>query len=223
MDNINREVNRSREEHVSNPIMTILGVILCVIFGFMLICNMTIIVKGTLAPERPPAVFGVTPMVVLSGSMSGDAEDHIETGDLIFVTETEASELEVGDVIAFMEGKVVVTHRIIEIQTDDDNKLRFTTKGDANNATDQRPVSEDNLVGIYMSRIPKLGDFALFLQTPLGMVIFIGIPVFAFIIYDIIRRQQYMNRENKKTAEMEAELERLRKLAGESASPAEKK
>lgn len=223
MDNINREVNRSREEQVSNPIMTILGVILCVIFGFMLICNMTIIVKGTLAPERPPAVFGVTPMVVLSGSMSGDAEDHIETGDLIFVTETEASELEVGDVIAFMEGKVVVTHRIIEIQTDDDNKLQFITKGDANNATDQRPVSEDNLVGIYMSRIPKLGDFALFLQTPLGMVIFIGIPVFAFIIYDIIRRQQYMNRENKKTAEMEAELERLRKLAGESASPAEKK
>lgn len=223
MDNINREVNRSREEHVSNPIMTILGVILCVIFGFMLICNMTIIVKGTLAPERPPAVFGVTPMVVLSGSMSGDAEDHIEAGDLIFVTETEASELEVGDVIAFMEGKVVVTHRIIEIQTDDDNKLQFITKGDANNATDQRPVSEDNLVGIYMSRIPKLGDFALFLQTPLGMVIFIGIPVFAFIIYDIIRRQQYMNRENKKTAEMEAELERLRKLAGESGSSAEKK
>ena len=222
MVNSKNTSNRSRKEQTSNPILSILGVILCIVFGFMLICNLTIIIKGTIAPEKPPSVLGVTPMVVLSGSMSGDAEDHIEAGDLIFVNKAEASELEVGDVIAFMEGKIVVTHRIIDIQKDENNKYVFRTKGDANNAEDQRPVTEDNLVGIYKTRIPKLGDFALFLQTPLGMVIFIGIPVFAFIIYDIIRRQQYMNRENKKTAEMEAELERLRKLAGESNEPAKK-
>ena len=222
MVNSKNTSNRSRKEQTSNPILSILGVILCIVFGFMLICNLTIIIKGTIAPEKPPSVLGVTPMVVLSGSMSGDAEDHIEAGDLIFVNKAEASELEVGDVIAFMEGKIVVTHRIIDIQKDENNKYVFRTKGDANNAEDQRPVTEDNLVGIYKARIPKLGDFALFLQTPLGMVIFIGIPVFAFIIYDIIRRQQYMNRENKKTAEMEAELERLRKLAGESNEPAKK-
>ena len=222
MVNSKNTSNRSRKEQTSNPILSILGVILCIVFGFMLICNLTIIIKGTIAPEKPPSVLGVTPMVVLSGSMSGDAEDHIEAGDLIFVNRAEASELEVGDVIAFMEGKIVVTHRIIDIQKDENNKYVFRTKGDANNAEDQRPVTEDNLVGIYKARIPKLGDFALFLQTPLGMVIFIGIPVFAFIIYDIIRRQQYMNRENKKTAEMEAELERLRKLAGESNEPAKK-
>ena len=35
------------------------------------------------------------------------------------------------------------------------------------------------------------------------------------VIYDTIRRQRYVNRENKKTAELQAELERLRKLAGE--------
>ena len=71
-------------------------------------------------------------------------------------------------------------------------------------------MTEEQLVGIYRWRIPKVGDFALFLQTPLGMLLFVGVPVLAFLIYDIIRRQRYANRENRRTAELEAELERLR-------------
>ena len=213
-----KETGRESKSGLMQKLVTGISILLCIVFSFMLVCNMTIIIKGTLYPERPPSVLGITPMVVLSGSMSGDAEDHIEVGDLIFVGKTEAEELEVGDVIAFMEGKVVVTHRIIEIQRDENGVLLFTTKGDANNAQDQRPVTESNLVGIYKARIPKVGDFALFLQTPMGMVLFIGLPLLAFIIYDIIRRQQYVRKESKKTAELEAELERLRKLAGERES-----
>jgi signal peptidase len=213
-----KETGRESKSGLMQKLVTGISILLCIVFSFMLICNMTIIIKGTLYPERPPSVLGITPMVVLSGSMSGDAEDHIEVGDLIFVGKTEAEELEVGDVIAFMEGKVVVTHRIIDIQRDENGALLFTTKGDANNAQDQRPVTGSNLVGIYKARIPKVGDFALFLQTPMGMVLFIGLPLLAFIIYDIIRRQQYARKESKKTAELEAELERLRKLAGERES-----
>lgn len=204
------------KERTSGKATTVIGLILCVVFGLMLICNLTIIIKGTLAPEKPPAVLGITPMVVLSGSMSGDAPDHIEIGDLIFVGKAEPEELNVGDVISFMDGKVVVTHRIIEIRAGESGR-EFITKGDANNATDLRPVSEDALVGIYLSRIPKVGDFALFLQTPLGMVVFIGIPLIAFILYDILRRRHYDKKETKRTAELEAELERLRALAGEKA------
>jgi signal peptidase len=213
-----KETGRESKSGLMQKLVTGISILLCIVFSFMLVCNMTIIIKGTLYPERPPSVLGITPMVVLSGSMSGDAEDHIEVGDLIFVGKTEAEELEVGDVIAFMEGKVVVTHRIIDIQRDENGALLFTTKGDANNAQDQRPVTASNLVGIYKARIPKVGDFALFLQTPMGMVLFIGLPLLAFIIYDIIRRQQYVRKESKKTAELEAELERLRKLAGERES-----
>ena len=202
----------------TNKFTSVVGLILCIVFGFMLICNLTIIVKGTIAPEKPPSVLGVTPMVVLSGSMSGTAEDHIEVGDLIFVGKADPDKLQAGDVIAFMDGKVVVTHRILEVQTRDDGKLQYITKGDANNSADLRPVHEDNLVGIYKARIPKLGDFALFLQTPLGMVLFIALPLIAFILYDIIRRQQYANKEAKRTSELEEELARLRKLAGENQS-----
>ena len=194
----------------SNRVLTAVGVALCVIFGFLLVCNLTIIIKGALFPEKPPSVLGLTPMVVLSGSMSGEAEDHIEVGDLVFVGRADPEELEVGDVIAYMNGGTTVTHRITAIDTNTDGDLLFTTKGDANNAEDTTPVTEEQLVGIYRWRIPKVGDFALFLQTPLGMLLFVGVPVLAFLIYDIIRRQRYANRENRRTAELEAELERLR-------------
>lgn len=194
----------------SNRVLTAVGVALCVIFGFLLVCNLTIIIKGALFPEKPPSVLGLTPMVVLSGSMSGEAEDHIEVGDLVFVGRADPEELEVGDVIAYMNGGATVTHRITAIDTNTDGDLLFTTKGDANNAEDTTPVTEEQLVGIYRWRIPKVGDFALFLQTALGMLLFVGVPVLAFLIYDIIRRQRYANRENRRTAELEAELERLR-------------
>ncbi|MBR7147025.1 MAG: signal peptidase I [Oscillospiraceae bacterium] len=206
----------------SSKVLSAVGLVLCIIFGGMLICNLTIIIKGTLYPERPPSVLGITPMVVLSGSMSGEAKDHIEVGDLIFVGKAEPDELEVGDVIAYMEGEVVVTHRIIGIETGGDGKLQFKTKGDANNAEDLHPVLEDNLVGIYKFRIPVVGDFAMFLQTPLGMVLFIGVPMLAFIMYDILRRRRYAEKEEKRTAELEAELARLREMAGKAAEDSAK-
>ena len=140
----------------SNRVLTAVGVALCVIFGFLLVCNLTIIIKGALFPEKPPSVLGLTPMVVLSGSMSGEAEDHIEVGDLVFVGRADPEELEVGDVIAYMNGGATVTHRITAIDTNTDGDLLFTTKGDANNAEDTTPVTEEQLVGIYRWRIPKV-------------------------------------------------------------------
>lgn len=202
-------------------IPTVIGTILCVVFGLLLICNLTIIIKGTLNPEKPPSVLGITPMVVMSGSMSGDAEDHIEVGDLIFVRNVEPENLQTGDVVAYMSGGTTVTHRITEIGTDEDGNLLFTTKGDANETEDSEPVTEEQLVGVYQGRIPKVGDFALFLQQPLGMLLFIGVPLLAFIIYDILRRQRYASCEKAKAQEMEAELERLRSLSGENPSTSE--
>lgn len=191
---------------------TFTGLVLCVVLGFLLLCNITIIVKGTLNPEKPPELLGITPMVVLSGSMSGDAPDHIEVGDLIFVGKEQPDRLEVGDVIAYMSGGTTVTHRITAIDTAEDGSLLFTTKGDANDTEDSEAVAEDQLIGVYRGRIPKVGDFALFLQQPLGMLLFIGVPLLAFIIYDIVRRQRYARVEKEKTLEMERELARLRAL-----------
>lgn len=194
-------------------VLTAVGAVLCAVFGFMLVCNLTIIIKGTLHPEMPPSVLGNTPLVVLSGSMSGTAPDHIEVGDLIFVGKADPSSLKAGDIIAFKEkdSDSVTTHRIVDVALEN-GAYSYSTKGDANNTGDRDRVTEDRLVGVYKGRIPKVGDFAMFLQTPLGMIVFIGVPLLAFIVYDIIRRQKYANKENQKTAELEEELRRLRAM-----------
>ncbi len=206
----------------SSFLLSIAGVVMCVVFGILLLFNVIIVIKGTVNPEVPPSVFGVTPMVVQSGSMSGNAEDHIEVGDLIFTVSTDTDKLQTGDVISFMEDGLVITHRITAIDIDENGGKLFTTKGDANNVEDSKPVAEDQVIGIYRFRLAGVGDFAMFLQTPLGMLLFIGIPLCLFVIYDIIRRKKVNASEDKKTAELEAEVERLRKLAEEKEEPKNK-
>ncbi len=201
----------------SRKVLFIAGAVLCCIFALMLVCNLTIIIKGVINPEIPPSVFGVTPMVVQSGSMSGTAEDHIEVGDLIFTVKPNTAELKKGDIISYMEGDIAVTHRIVDIKTDSDGKRGFITKGDANNTEDPM-ISEDAVFGLYKGRMAGLGDFAMFLQKPLGMAVFIGIPVCAFIVYDIIRRQRSSGKANKENEELRAELEKLRAEAQKKSS-----
>ncbi len=207
---------RKRGPSTKEIFLDALGGVLCVIFSLLLICNLTIIIKGTLNPKAPPSVLGITPMSVLSGSMSGTQEGHIEVGDLIFIRETEPEKLQVGDVISFIEGSIVVTHRIMEVQTAEDGSRQWITKGDANNAEDIKPVSEDQLIGIFAARIPKIGDVAMFMQKPAGMLLVIGIPLLGFVIYDVIRRKRIANQEKAKNDQMLAELQRLRALAGET-------
>lgn len=198
--------------------LTVVSVIICVILAIVLVSNLTIIVKGTLNPERPPSMFGITSMIVMSGSMSGDAPDHIEVGDMIVTRAVDTTTLKVGDIITFMQnGETTVTHRIIGINEDG----TFLTKGDANNSEDQEPVKHEEVIGKFMYRIPKLGDVAMFAQSPVGMLVFIGVPVVIYIILDMIvkgKNNKAKKKEQEKSDEekekLEEELEKLKaKLA----------
>ncbi len=199
--------------------MKIVGVVLCVILSLVLIGNMTIIVKGTIDPDTPPGIFGVTSMIVMSGSMSGDAPDHIEVGDMIIARKVDPSTLQIGDVITFMEDKTTITHRIISVNEDGS----FITKGDANDSEDLKAVTYEQIIGKFAFRIPKLGDFALFMQTPVGMLVFIGIPLVVYILLDVILRARFHKKEQKLADEkekdkenMQAEIERLKAQINES-------
>lgn len=188
-------------------VVTIISAFICVILSVILLSNLIIIVKGALNPERPPSAFGVTSMIVLSGSMSGDAPDHIEVGDLIITKSVDPETLKVGDVITYMEqGTTAVTHRIIGINDDGS----FKTKGDANNAEDREPVLPEKIVGKYIFRIPKLGDIAMFAQTPFGMMVFIGIPLLAYILLDMAVRSKQNKRKKKADEQAKEEADKLK-------------
>ena len=188
----------------------ILGIVFIAVLLPIMIINTTLIVKDLLYPNKVPSVFGVAPLIVATGSM----EDTILIDDLIFVKEVDAATLKERDIIAFQPtaGKHVVTHRITRVY-EENGALMFRTKGDWNNAEDQDSVHQNQVVGLYFYRIPGLGKVADFLQQPIGMVIFVAVPLALFLVYDLLRRYFY-NKKHKNVIEAEQEeLERLRALA----------
>ena len=176
---------------ISHKIATAIGIILCIILIPMLIFNITLIVKGFINPDKVPSVFGYSPLIVQSGSM----EVQIHTGDVVVVKGVDVSTLKAGDIVAFKSGDVVVTHRIAQVETSESGETVYITKGDANNTVDQNPVTQSQIVGIYLFRIGEIGDLAMFMQTPIGMVCFVGVPVILFILYDVLRRRHYDKKE----------------------------
>lgn len=75
---MNPRTEQRSQRSGASPVATAVGLTLCIVLGLLLACNITILLKGTLDPDTPPSVLGVTPLVVLSGSMSDD-RDQLDT------------------------------------------------------------------------------------------------------------------------------------------------
>ena len=195
-------------------VLTIIGTILCVILLPILIINLTLIAKSYLNEDEVPSLGGVFPMIVLTDSMYPE----IASGDLIICNTAEPEEIRVNDVISFFDpmgsGTSVVTHRVLEI-VEEDGKLSYRTKGDNNNAEDQVLVPQDKLVGIYRSRIPGLGNVAMFMQTTPGLILCVVCPVLLMVGFDMLRRKKYEKAKQQDTDALLAELEALRALKAE--------
>lgn len=185
------------------------GIALCVVFVPLLLINVTLIVKSYTSPDKVPDFLGYKPFIVLSGSM----EPSIMTGDMVFVKETDPDSLKVGDVIAYKSGSAVVTHRIVEVKSEN-GETRYVTQGDANNAADQSLVKPADVEGIYQRRVAGAGNLAMFMQTTTGMILFVVCPLVLFVLWDVIHRQLESRKEVSRTKELEMELERLRAEKG---------
>jgi signal peptidase len=111
-------------------------------------------------------------------------------------------------------GTSVVTHRVLEI-VQEDGQLSYRTKGDNNNAEDQVLVPQDNLVGIYRSRIPGLGNVAMFMQTTPGLIVCCVCPILLLVGYDMLRRRKFEKTQKQDTDALLRELEELRRMKAE--------
>lgn len=206
--------NQPKNGDGKQKLLTIIGTILCIILLPILIINVTLIAKSYINTEEVPSLGGVFPMIVLTDSMYPE----ISAGDLIICNTAEPEEIQVNDVISFFDpmgsGTSVVTHRVLEI-VQEDGQLSYRTKGDNNNAEDQVLVPQDNLVGIYRSRIPGLGNVAMFMQTTPGLILCVVCPVLLMVGFDMLRRKKYEKAKQQDTEALLAELEALRALKAE--------
>lgn len=116
-----------------------------------IVMTITVLISLFAAVFIVPRVVGINPYIILSGSM----EPTIETGSVVFIN-TKDKDIHKDDIICFHigeEGKeVTVTHRAVEVE---DGVI--TTKGDNNEMIDANQLTEKNIVGKYMTHIPKVG------------------------------------------------------------------
>lgn len=98
-----------------------------------------------------PRLMGLSSYVITSQSM----EPTLRRGDLLFTRPVTVDEVEPGDVVVFLTGEdKPVTHRVYSV---DPLTRTLRTKADASNRLDPVPVTEAELLGKAVYRIPQVG------------------------------------------------------------------
>ncbi len=100
-----------------------------------------------------------------------------------------------GDIVTYALGKNLITHRVISIEGG-----TLTTKGDANEDPDPRPVQFSQVKSRYLFKIPYVGYLASFVRTKTGWFLAIILPAMVlvgFIVKDIIK-EAFKNENGKK-------------------------
>ncbi len=229
----NPKINKA----VSITISVLLSIVILIILFF------TVYAFSANKNEGIPQFFGKSYMVVLSDSMSAGNEEYdfkgFSRGDIITIkryTWMEASGLtfKKGDIITFEwhdnTGKLVYnTHRIIEVNLDE---RYYITQGD--NAAKEGQSTDPNdghaekvyfleVVGSFEKVSARgLGSIILFMQTATGFLIFVVIPLVAFLGFEIFNfvkvfKQYKLEKDTllgktkeTETKSMQEEIERLK-------------
>ena len=128
-------------------------------------------------------LFGLVPYTVLSGSM----EPKYHVGSLIYVSQVDVADVEVGDPLTFrIANGAIVTHEVIKIiEADDPSSRQFITQGIANNTPDGAPVHASAVIGRPVFSIPYLGYVSNYVQNPPGTYVVICF-VFAVLLLSFV-------------------------------------
>jgi len=105
--------------------------------------------------------------------------------------------------------KITTTHRIYKVELIN-NKLVFTTKGDANKSADAGTIDEGLIIGKEIFSIPLLGYPISFAKTKEGLIILIVIPATIIIYSELINiknEAQRLLRERKKKLTVTEKIE----------------
>ena len=215
---------------VGSIIGTVLLAVLCVILIPLLAVNITLIVKGALYPDELTDVFNIAPVAIDNTYMEGENEGCFNEGALVFIktfdSDEERQAVKQGDVVAFRwledDGSVNFTvYRILGVTRDEETGLITSVSVRADNVPEGEgtapiPVEIGDVVGILNGSVDHLGAFAMFLMQPLGVLLFVGVPVVIYVVVDIIRitihNRKVRKAESDELRDKDEEIARLRAL-----------
>lgn len=148
-------------------------------------------------------LMGYNVYFVLSSSM----EPAYPVNSIVFSKSVDPETIKVGDTISFYaDENMVVTHRVASI---DNTSRRFTTKGDANEKEDEKPVSWNNVIGKVMFALPFGGNVLRVItarENRSMLIIIIALLVVGTIVWDVAERIIKKKQKQQSLSEIESGL-----------------
>lgn len=157
-------------------ILNILGTAILVILIAVIIVMFNARISG-----EAPNVFGYQVFRVSSGSM----EPKLMIGDVIIVKDVEPEKIEVGDIVTY-KGEVgdlddkFITHQIIATPEYVDGEYQFQTQGTAQGTIADPIWYEDQLIGVYVCKVPYIDSIYNFFLQPYGLITFVVVIIVLF-------------------------------------------
>lgn len=114
--------------------------------------------------DIPIALIIVVLMILVSGIFryqligvaSGSMNPIIKKGDAVMIDQKIlVNDLKTGDIIAYKKDNLIIIHRIVNVNIEDDIVI-FSTKGDANNTEDDIKLSIDDIKGKVIFDVPYI-------------------------------------------------------------------
>lgn len=101
--------------------------------------------------------------------LSGMRAGFLQVNDVAVVKKlAENDDLKVGDIVTYVdENGLSVIHRISSV-TKENGKTYYRLRGDANNVDDPVPLEKSRISGVFLFRIPAVGEVGLFLKSKYG-------------------------------------------------------
>lgn len=132
-----------------------------------------------------PSFFGIEILAVTSGSM----EPAISVGSVVYAQPVSFTDIQEGDIITFHleKSSTKVTHRVVKKE---EALQCVSTKGDANEEPDARPVEYQNIEGVVRCTIPYLGRIAILLNEVYGKVILVSIFLMFLALEELVGKEE---------------------------------
>ena len=192
---LNEFNNPKKQGKFSKIANAAINTLLCLIVGVIFVSSLYINCTQNVYFDNLP-----TYRVVLTSSMEtksssnkylfeNNIDNQISAFDLIVTYKVPKEEdLKLYDIVVYEVDGVLVVHRIVGIEEANEshpNERHFLLQGDAVSSPDRFPVRYSQMKGIYRNeKIPFLGSFVLFMQSPAGWlcifliaVAMIGTPI----------------------------------------------
>jgi len=198
-----------------SSVCSVILVILLIVGAFMFYFNLKAKSYQKQGKEYT-APFGL--YTIISGSM----EPNVSVYDVVIAVDQDISKIKVGDIITFISSwdinyGITVTHRVVGISKNEAGEYQLLTKGDNNGTADGGTVTQSNLIGKVVGRLPQLGRLQFFLATKMGWFVVVFIPAMIIIILDMIKifklyvlKEQINNVKTSKEATKEKTVQRLK-------------